>query len=183
MMRRGLVLVGILILAALPAVAQDPIFDREAFIAKVTAVFQELNHLLREGDEFDFQAAMLFSGLPNESQEHLVVVPLTANSVSVDYAKQVGSTFLWTDIGTITLFGLYLIEGTDCISILHTGQPYLAVCNAWNRANIIDAQGDLVREFKIWWHRGDSKRAYFKFSGDNMEIHLETCFTASSNQW
>ena len=127
---------------------------------------------------------MLFSGVVNGSQEHVVVVPLTSGSHSVDIAKNsLGSTLTWNDLPDgLPLFGLLILGPTDCINGLTYDTPYLAKGVSWERAQIINAQGVFLRNFVTWWRRGDPTPAYFKFSG-NMEIHLETCGTASSNQW
>ena len=184
-MRRGLVWVGILILVALPALAQDPLFDRPAFIERVRGIFGPLeDKLLGDLDRFDYEATMLFSGVVNGSQEHVVVVPLTSGSHSVDLARNsLGSTITWNDLPEgLPLFGLLILEPTDCIHGLEHRKPYLAVGTSWDRAQIITENRVFVRNFVTWWRRGDPTPAYFKFSG-NMEIHLETCGTASSNQW
>ena len=181
-MRRGLVLVGILLLATLPAMGQG--FDRAEFVAWVRELFLPIEDafLIPEMDAFDYDAAVLFSGVPNGSQEHVVVVPLTSDSHSVYVATHLGEDLAWLDVGKLNLFGVLVMEPTDCISGLVHGVPYLARGVSWTHAEIVDASDVFQRYFLTWWHRGDPRPAYFKFSG-NMEIHLDSCFTASSNQW
>ena len=184
-MRRGLVWVGILLLTTFVALGQDPIFDREAFIERIIGIFEPLQAAqLGELDRFDYEATMLFSGVVNGSQEHVVVVPLTSGSHSVDLAKHsLGSTLTWNDLpGGLPLFGLLILGPTNCINGLAYDTAYLAKGVSWERAQIINTQGVFLRNFVTWWHRGEPRPAYFKFSG-NMEIHLDSCFTASSNQW
>ena len=60
----------------------DPMFDRAAFIRKVRETFAPLEALLPEGDAFDYDEAMIFSGVINGSQEHVVSVPMTTDSPS-----------------------------------------------------------------------------------------------------
>ena len=159
----------------------DPMFDRAAFIEKVHQAFKPLEPLLGEGNEFDYDKSALFSGIVNGSQEHVVVVPLTQGSASFDTAKHLGEHDSWDQVGKLPLFGFYMLSPTDCIHSLEPDTPYLARGIAWNRAEMVEAGGGIPRQFLTWWRRGDATPAYFKYSG-NVEIHIETCTTASSNQ-
>lgn len=159
----------------------NSVFDRAAFIEKVRQTFEPLEALLHEGDAFDYEETSLFSGVVNGSQEHVVVVPLTQASVSFNTARHLGEKTSWEDVGTLPLFGFYMLPPTDCIHTIAPDTPYLAQGIAWDRAELVDAGGGVPRLFVTWWRRGDGTPAYFKYSG-NVEIHLETCTTASSNQ-
>ena len=159
----------------------DPLFDRAAFIAKVRQAFGPLEGLLSGGDRFDYDEAMIFSGVINGSQEHVVSVPLTQDSPSVDVAMHLGEQNSWAQAGKLPLFAFYMMPPTDCIHTLEPDVPYLVRGVAWEKAEVIDVEEKMARYFTTWWHRGDPKPAYYKFSG-NYEIHLQTCGTASSNQ-
>ncbi len=159
----------------------DSLFDRAAFIGKVRQAFEPLEALLPGGDAFDYEETALFSGVVNGAQEHVVVVPLTQASVSVDTAKHLGEKTSWESVGALPLFGFYMLPPTDCIHTIKSDTPYLARGIEWSRAELVDAGGGTPRLFMTWWRRGDATPAYFKYSG-NLEIHLETCTTASSNQ-
>lgn len=159
----------------------DPLFDRAAFIEKVRQVFKPLEALLGEGNAFDYDEAAIFSGVINGSQEHVVSVPLTKASVSLNVAAHLGEQDSWVQAGKLPLFGFYMMPPTDCIKTLDPDTPYLVRGVSWDQAEVVDAGERLARHFTTWWHRGKPKPAYYRFSG-NYEIHLETCTTASSNQ-
>jgi hypothetical protein len=159
----------------------DSLFDRAAFIEKVRQVFKPLEVLLGEGNAFDYDEAAIFSGVINGSQEHVVSVPLTKASVSLNVATHLGEQDSWVQAGKLPLFGFYMMPPTDCIKTLDPDTPYLVRGVSWDQAEVVDAGERLVRHFTTWWHRGKPKPAYYRFSG-NYEIHLETCTTASSNQ-
>jgi hypothetical protein len=159
----------------------DVLFDRAAFIEKVRQVFRPLEGLLGEGNAFNYDEAMIFSGVINGSQEHVVSVPLTEASVSLNTAKHLGEQNSWAQAGKLPLFAFYMMPPTDCIHTLEPDVPYLVRGVAWEKAEVVDAAGKMARHFTTWWHRGKPKPAYYRFSG-NYEIHLQTCTTASSNQ-
>jgi hypothetical protein len=159
----------------------DSLFDRAAFIEKVRQAFLPLEALLPNGDAFDYDETVIFSGVVNGSQEHIVSVPLTKTSVSVNVATHLGEQDSWAQIGKLPLFGFYMMPPTDCIHTLEPDVPYLVRGIAWEKAELVDAEGKTSRNFTTWCHRGNPKPAYHRFSG-NYEIHSQTCFTASSNQ-
>ena len=159
----------------------DSLFDRTTFIEKVRQAFGPLEALLPDGDAFDYEETAIFSGVVNDSQEHVVVVPLTQASVSFNIAMHLGEKTSWEDIDVLPLFGFYMMPPTDCIHTLQPDTPYLARGISWERAELVDAGGEIPRMFLTWWRRGEPTPAYFKFSG-NVEIHIRTCGTASSNQ-
>ena len=159
----------------------SPMFDRAAFLDRVRQTFAPLEALLPEGDAFDYDEAMIFSGVVNGSQEHVVSVCLTRSSPSFQKAMTLGDSDSWADVGKLPMFGFYMMPPTDCIHTLEPDVPYLVRGFEWANAEVVDKDGNVAREFTTWWHRGKPKPAYFKFSG-NYEIHIETCGTASSNQ-
>jgi len=159
----------------------DPMFDRAAFIQKVRETFASLEPLLPEGDAFNYDETMIFSGVINGSQEHVVSVPITKDSPSYGTAMHLGERDSWAQVGKLSLFGFYMMAPTDCIHTLQPDTPYLVRAVEWDKAEVVDAQGEMPRHFTTWWHRGKPKPGYYRFSG-NYEIHLETCTTASSNQ-
>jgi len=74
-----------------------------------------------------------------------------------------------------------MLSPTDCIHTLEPDTAYLARGVAWDRAELVDAEGRIPRMFVTWWRRGEPTPAYYKYSG-NIWVHLETCTTAGSNQ-
>jgi len=159
----------------------DALFDRAAFIEKVRRVFEPLEDLLGGGNTFDYEEAMIFSGVINESQEHIVSVPLTSTSASLNTAKHLGEHDSWVQAGKLPLFAFCMLPPTDCIHTLEPDVPYLVRGVEWEKAEVVDAEGKVARHFTTWRHWGKPKPAYHKFSG-NWEIHLQTCTTVSSNQ-
>lgn len=159
----------------------EPMFDRAAFLEKVRQAFKPLEALLDEGNAFDYEETALFSGIVNGAQEHVVVVPLTQASVAFNAAKHLGEHDSWDQVGKLPLFGFYMLPPTDCVHTLEPDTPYLARGIAWDRAEMVDAGGEIPRLFMTWWRRGDATPAYYKYSG-NVEVHIETCTTASSDQ-
>jgi len=183
MKRWGLAGVGLLVIGlTLSAFGQtSPLFDRTAFIENVRDAFADLEALLGTGDAFDYEEAAIFSGVVNGYQEHVVIVPLTQASVSFHIQKTLGNDISWDDVDTLPLFGFYMMPPTDCIHTLESNTPYLVRAIFWDRAEVVNASGEVERLFVTWVRRGEPASAYFTFRG-NLEIHLETCWTASSNQ-
>ncbi len=178
----GCVVVGVVVALAVGFVVQaSPLFDRPAFIEKVRQAFGPLEALLPDGDAFDYEEAAIFSGVVNGSQEHVVVVPLTQASLSFYVGKHLGEELSWADIDSLPLFGFYMIPPTDCIHTLKPDTPYLVRGISWDQAEVVDANNVVARLFMTWWRRGEETPAYYRFAG-NVEIHLQTCSTASSNQ-
>ena len=154
------------------------LFDRAAFIDKV---FVDVEKLLGTGDAFDYEEVAVFSGMVNGSQEHVVILPLTQASVSFHIQKTLGNDTSWNDIDKLPLYGFYMMSPTDCIHSLNLDTAYLVRAVSWERAEVVNAAGGVERMFVTWVRRGESSKAYFAFRG-NVEIHLETCWTSSSNQ-
>jgi len=183
-MKRLSLLVAAVLLGALlvGAVAEgSTFFNRSVFVAQVRSEFEPLEALLPEGDEFDYEKAVLFSGVLNGSDEHLVVVLLTSDSVSVENARRLRSDLTWEDVGKLPLFAVMVLPPTDCIRDTEYNVPYLVRGIDWTEAEAIDEHGRFIRDVETWWEPEISQGVWFKFSG-NMKVHLETCTTASMNQ-
>lgn len=157
------------------------LFDRAVFIDKVRVAFADVEKLLGTGDAFDYEEVAVFSGVVNGSQEHVVILPLTQASVSFHTQQTLGNHASWDDISKLPLYGFYMMSPTDCIHTLKLDTAYLVRAVSWERAEVINADDEVERMFVTWVHRGEPSKAYFTFRG-NVEIHLETCWTASSNQ-
>jgi len=157
------------------------LFDRAAFIDKVRTAFADIENLLETGDAFDYEEVALFSGVINGAQEHLVILPLTQASVSFHTQMTLGDDKSWQDIDTLPLYGLYIMSPTDCIHTLKPETAYLVRAASWDRAQAVNAAGEVERMLVTWVRRGEPASAYFTFRG-NYEIHLQTCWTSSSNQ-
>lgn len=157
------------------------LFDRAAFIEKVRPAFADVEKLLGTGDAFDYDEVAIFSGIVNGSQEHLVILPLTQASVSFHTQMTLGNDTSWADVSALPLFGFYMISPTDCIHTLKLDTAYLVRAVSWERAEVVNAAGGVERMFVTWVRRGEQAKPYFTFRG-NVELHLETCWTASSNQ-
>ena len=170
-----------LVLAVGSILAAAEMFDRDAFLARVRAAFRPLEALLPEGDEFDYEHAALFSGFLNGTDEHVVIVLLKEDSVSVERAEELGYTLQWEDVGRLPLFAVMVLPPTDCIRDVEYNVPYLVRGVDWDTAEVVDARGRVARTVETWWARGADEGVYFRFSG-NMKIHLQTCTTVSMNQ-
>ncbi len=159
----------------------DPLFDRPAFIEKVRQIFASLEPLLPEGDAFDYEETALFSGVVNESQEHLVIVPMTRDSVSIQKGFTLGEQESWADVGTLSAFAFLVMPPTDCIHTVSYDVPYLVRGTSWNEADVVDEHNTVIRQFVTWWHRGEPQKQFYKFYG-NAVIHISNCDTVSMNQ-
>jgi len=178
-MKRLSLLVAVALLGALlvGAVAEgSSFFNRTAFIAQVRDAFEPLEALLPEGDEFDYEKTVLFSGVLNGTDEHLIVV-----RVSVENARRLRSDLTWEDIGRLPLFAVMVLPPTDCIRDTEYNVPYLIRGIDWTEGEAVDARGRFVRDVETWWEPEITQGVWFKFSG-NMKVHLETCTTISMNQ-
>jgi len=178
----GWVLVGVVsVLIVGFAVGASPLFDRAAFVEEVRQEFEPLEAILPAGDAFDYEEAAIFSGVVNGWQEHVVIVPLTQASLSYYVGKHLGEELSWADIDTLPLFGFYMMPPTDCIHTLEPDTPYLVRGISWDQAEVVDANDVVARLFMTFWRRGEETPAYYKFLG-NVEVHIETCTTAGTNQ-
>lgn len=183
-MKRLSLLVAVVLLGALllGAVAEgSTFFDRSVFISQVRAAFRPLEALLPEGDAFDYEKAAFFSGVLNGSEEHLVVVLLASDSVSVENARRLRTDLTWEDVGKLPLFAIMVLPPTDCIRDTEYNVPYLVRSINWDEAEAIDEHARFVRDVETWWEPEINQGLWFKFSG-NIKVHLETCTTASMNQ-
>jgi len=178
----GWVAVGAVIVLIIGLAAQaSPLFDRAAFVDKVRTAFAPLEALLPDGDAFDYEEAAIFSGVVNDWQEHVVIVPLTQASVSVYIGRHLGEEMSWADIDSLPIMGFYMMAPTDCIHTIEPETPYLVRGISWDRAEVVDASGTVARLFETWWHRGEPTPQYYKFLG-NTEYHACTCTTVGTNQ-
>jgi len=157
-------------------------FDRSVFIAQVRVAFKPLEALLPSGDEFDYEKAAFFSGVLNGTDEHLVVVLLTDDSVSVENARQLRGNLTWEEVGKLPLFAIMVLPPTDCIRDVDYNTPYLVRSINWDEAEAVDERGRFVRDVETWWEPEITQGLWFKFSG-NIKVHLVTCTTASMNQY
>jgi len=183
-MKRLSVLVAVGLVGALLvglAVEGSTFFDRAAFIAQVRSAFRPLEGLLPEGDEFDYEATAFFSGYLNGTDEHLIVVLLTSNSVSVSNARKLRGDLTWEEVGTLPLFAIMVLPPTDCIRDVEYNTPYLVRALSFDQAEAVDRNERFVRDVETWWAPEITDGLWFKFSG-NIKVHLETCTTASMNQ-
>ncbi len=183
MRKGGAVLVVVLMAASAlgtTAWAFD-LFDRGAFVDEVRDLFRPLEALLAPGDTFDYEHAAFFSGYLNDRDEHLIVVLLKDGSPSVERAADLGYTLDWPDVGILPLFAIMVLSPTDCIRDVDYEVPYLVRGVSWNVGDVVDADGQFVRNVETWWARGTDEPMYLRFSG-NLKIHLQTCTTISMNQ-
>jgi len=156
-------------------------FDRAAFIEKVRTAFAEVEGLLGSGDAFDYEEVALFSGIVNGDEEHVIFLPLTQASVSYHLQGTLGDTKSWADIQSLPLYGFYVMSPTNCINYLALDTPYLVRAVSWDRAEVVNAAGEVARMFVSWVRRGEPAKGYYTFRG-NAEFHADTCWTTSTNQ-
>ena len=120
--------------ASLPerALTTDPLFDRSTFIAKVKGIFKPIERVLPKGDTLDYNRTVLFSGLPNNTNEHIVIVPLSKSSLSKQKARRLGIDLTWQEANPIALAAYYIIAPND-FSSLEAGKPYLTIAISWEK--------------------------------------------------
>ncbi|MBU1049559.1 hypothetical protein KKG90_05980 [Candidatus Bipolaricaulota bacterium] len=157
------------------------LFDRTAFIEKVQTAFANVEKLLGSGDAFDYEEVALFSGIVNGYEEHVVFLPLTQSSVSYHLQRTLGDTKSWADISSLPLYGFYVLSPTNCINYLRMDTAYLVRAISWDRAEVVNSEGEVARMFASWARRGEPAKAYFTFRG-NAEFHSDTCWTTTTNQ-
>lgn len=58
-------------------------------------IFKPIEAVLPKGDTLDYDRTVLFSGLPNNTNEHIVIVPVSSSSVSVQKAQRLGKDLTW----------------------------------------------------------------------------------------
>jgi hypothetical protein len=176
------VAVGVLAALLVGSVAEaSTFFDRSTFIRQVRDAFRPLEHLLPAGDSFDYDATAFFSGYLNGTDEHLIVVLLTSNSVSVENARRLRDDLTWSEVGRLPLFAIMVLPPTDCIRDVAYNMPYLVRGISFDEAEAVDQDGRFVRDVETTWDPEITQGLWFKFSG-NIKVHLETCTTASMNQ-
>jgi hypothetical protein len=157
------------------------LFDQAAFIDGVRMAFAGIEHFLDTGDAFNYEEVAIFSGVVNGSQEHVITLPLTQPSVSFHTQQTLGDHASWSDVSKLSLFGFYMLSPTDCIHTLKLDTAYLIRAVSWERTEVVNAVGAVERMFVTWINRGEPTKATFSISG-NIKVHLETCWTASSNE-
>ena len=175
--------VGILLslLVGVACVGQTSLFDRAAFVEQVRELFQPLEAYLNDGDQFNYDELAFFSAVLNGWEEHVVVVPLTLDSPSTVIGQHLGEDLSWADVGPLPICGFLVLSPTDCIHTLVPDVPYLIRGRAWDRSELIDAEGTFTRYFTTYWLRGASEGAWYTFRG-NIEFHAYSCAIMTSNQ-
>jgi hypothetical protein len=163
-------------------------------IAKVRETFKPIEPLLPEGDTLDYNRTVFFTGKPNDTSEHIVVVPLTRSSISLVKAQRIGVDLTWEDAGPVTIRAIYILPPNDFTN-LEAGKPYLQQAVSWEKAITLDASGTVVKEIPIVWLRGcreeQSKEIplvgqfqgeWHFFRGKNEEYHGIGCVVITTNQ-
>ena len=180
-MKKIALAVVVLGLIGFSCAAQLQAFNREAFVAEIREVFAPLESLLADGDAFDYAGALIFSGIVNGWGEHVITLPLTADSASYALAGKMGRELLWSDVTSVPLGGFYIMDTTDCIHDLVAGVPYVIRGISWEQAEVVDQYGVVARHFNTKWTRGIDVDAWYAYTG-NTVFHFPTCAVITTNQ-
>ena len=180
-MKKLLVALAVLAVVGVSCVGQLSAFNRAAFVAEIREIFAPLEPLLAEGDKFDYEGALIFSGIVNGWGEHVITLPLTEDSPSYKLSKRMGTDVLWSDVLNIPLGGFYIMDTTDCIHDLVPGVPYVIRGVSWEQAEVLDASGQIARHFMTKWTRGIEVDAWYAYTG-NTVFHFPVCVLISTNQ-
>jgi len=180
-MKRVLLVMGILVMVGISCTAQLETFNRAAFVAEIREVFAPIELLLAEGDKFDYEGALIFSGIVNGWGEHVITLPLTEDSPSYQLAKLIGRELPWSNETNLPLGGFYIMDTTKCIHDLVPGVPYVIRSVSWEQAEVVDAAGQVARYFETEWIRGAEVDAWYAYSG-NTFFHFGQCVIVGTNQ-
>ena len=180
-MNRVFLVMGIVAMVGISCAAQLESFNRAAFLAEIREVFAPLEPLLAEGDKFDYEGVIIFSGIVNDWGEHVITLPLTEDSPSYQLGKLMGNELLWSDVTNVPLGGFYLMDNTDCIHDLVPGVPYVIRGVSWEQAEVVDAVGQVARYFETKWTRGIEVDEWYAYTG-NTVFHFALCVVISTNQ-
>lgn len=180
-MKKLLVVLAVLAVVGVSCIGQLSAFNREAFVAEIREVFAPLEPLLAEGDKFDYEGALIFSGIVNGWGEHVITLPLTEDSPSYQLSKLMGRDLLWSDVTNVSLGGFYIMDTTNCIHDLVPGVPYVIRGVSWEQAEVVDQYGTVARYFNTKWTRGIDVDAWYAYTG-NTVFHFPTCVVITTNQ-
>jgi len=166
-----------------PAVGWDP----AAFVEYLEEVFEPMTPLLEEtGDVLDFERFRFFSGKDlNGADETVVIVPLTEDSPSYQWALLPEEEAPLADIVPLPFVGFLALDPCDCFRTIENGVPYLYRILGYDvPAELVDADGEFVRsstEFS-WEDRGaPAEGEWFLYRG-NVIFHVIFCATTGTNQ-
>ncbi|MFC2079355.1 hypothetical protein ACFLSZ_05190 [Candidatus Bipolaricaulota bacterium] len=180
-MKKCLVTLAVLAVVGVGCLGQLSAFNRTAFVAEIREVFAPLESFLAEGDKFDYEGVLIFSGIVNGWGEHVITLPLTEDSPSYELSKRMGSDLLWSDVTNVPLGGFYIMDTTNCIHDLVPGTPYVIRGVSWERAEVLDQYGNLARYFETKWTRGIEVDAWYAYTGNSV-FHFPVCVVISTNQ-
>lgn len=158
------------------------LFDRDTFVSSVKEIFAPLELLLPEGDAFDYERTLFFSGVLNGVHEHIITLPLTTTSRSMLDATRLGQDLTWDEVDYLVLCGIYVLPPNDCIKGLDAGVPYLVRAVKWDKAEVVDCHGNVVRFFTLRWTKGAQDPEWIKYAGDNELYHAWPCIIISTDQ-
>ena len=165
------------------ASAEDGIgFDRAAFIAYVAEVLGPMEALLGEGDEFDYENFRFFTGTNlNGSDETVVIVPLTHDSVTVQKALLTEEEAPLAEMSPMPVCGFLPLEPCTCFRALENGVPYLCQVLSYEKAIFVDVNGEYVRDTTTFeWNRGAGEPEWYTYRG-NVATHQFPCILFSAN--
>lgn len=180
-MKKLLVALVVLAVVSVSCVGQLAAFNRAAFVAEIQEIFAPLQSLLAEGDTFDYEGVLIFSGIVNGWGEHVITLPLTADSPSYHTSELMGRELLWSDVTNVPLGGFYLMDTTSCIHDLVPGVPYVIRGVSWEQAEVVDQHGQIARYFNTKWTRGIEVDAWYAYTGNSV-FHFPTCAIITTNQ-
>jgi len=158
------------------------VFNHAELVANVREVFKHMEPLLGE-DRFDYENLRLFSGTAlNGADETVVFVPLTRESPTYLKMLQSEEEAPLADMAPMPVCGFLPLDPCDCFSVLQNGIPYLVRALTYHRAEMVDANGNYVRDTTEYeWQRGQQEPEWYKFLG-NAACHCPGCSRITVNQ-
>jgi len=163
-----------------------PVFDRQAFIARVQERCAPIEALLAEtGDTLDYENLKFFSGTNlTGADETVVSVFLTLDSPSTLLAMQSEEEAPLASIAPLPFAVLLPLDPCTAFSVLENGVPYLYRVVSYDEAELVTADGVYARSSTAFsWDRANPnpEKEWHKYIG-NYVFHMFWCATVSTNQ-
>jgi len=167
-------------------------WDEAEFIEGLKETFAPLEHLLEEGDKFDYERYRFFAAPNlNGGNEYVVFVQLTEDSPSVLVCPEIGETKMWPEIRPLPHVGILALQGTECFADMENGKAYLYRWLDWGECEMVDEHGVRARmATEAYWKRGGNDPEWLLFTGmgrtdkepHGASMHMFSCSVVTTNQ-
>jgi len=173
-------------------VSNRPGWNEAEFIQGLKDTFKPVEHLLADGDQFDYDRYRFFAAPNlNGGNEYVVFIQLTEDSPSVQMCDEIGETKTWPEIAPLPHLGMLSLDGTECFSNVENGKPYLYRWLNWGECELVDENGVRARmATEAYWKRGGSDPEKLWFTGMGRSgndphgagVHCIKCSVVTQNQ-